>query len=158
MADRRSNPKPYDTYTSSPLWNDVAGGLNQLGNPLKSIGGRVLNEWNKFGNYLGLNAYDVSTDGVDANTPYRTNYPEGDFQHGLFAKQTGKNFQNKVNNFVNPSTQAQSFPATPNMGDSVGTLAEQKAYREGYITPIPPISQKPAGPPGGLLNNQQLQE
>ena len=158
MADRRSNPKPYDTYTSSPLWNDVAGGLNQLGNPLKSIGGRVLNEWNKFGNYLGLNAYDVSTDGVDANTPYRTNYPEGDFQHGLFAKQTGKNFQNKVNNFVNPSTQAQSFPATPNMGDSVGTLAEQKAYREGYITPIPPISQKPAGPPGGLLNNQQFKE
>lgn len=152
MADRRSNPKPYDTYTSSPLWNDIAGGLNQLGNPLKSIGGRVLNEWNKFGNYLGLNAFDV---GTDANTPYRTNYPEGDFQHGLFAKQTGKNFQNKVNNFVNPSTQAQSFPATPNMGDSVGTLAEQKAYREGYITPIPP---KPAGPPGGLLNNKQFKE
>ena len=45
MADRRnSNPEPYDTYTSSPLWNDIAGGLNQLGNPLKSIGGRVLNQ------------------------------------------------------------------------------------------------------------------
>ena len=156
MADRRnSNPEPYDTYTSSPLWNDIAGGLNQLGNPLKSIGGRVLNQWNKFGNYLGVNALDI---GTDANTPYRTDYPEGNL-----------NFKNKIKGLMNPNFNPQTgrnfrvvsmqlpgqAPPVPNMGNSVGTPAEQKAYREGYITPIPP---RPAGPPGGLLNNQQFQD
>ena len=66
-----------------------------------------------------------------------------------FNPQTGRNFP-----VVSMQLPGQA-PPVPNMGNSVGTPAEQKAYREGYITPIPP---RPAGPPGGLLNNQQFQD
>jgi hypothetical protein len=151
MADRRnSNPEPYDTYTSSPLWNDIAGGLNQLGNPLKSIGGRVLNQWNKFGNYLGVNALDI---GTDANTPYRTNYPEGNLKNTIkglmnpnFNPQTGRNF---------PVVSMPLPGQAPNMGNSVGTPAEQAEFIKEYNRTATPA---PAGPPAGLLNNQQFQD
>jgi hypothetical protein len=66
-----------------------------------------------------------------------------------FNPQTGRNFP-----VVSMPLPGQA-PPVPNMGNSVGTPAEQAEFIKEYNRTVTPA---PAGPPGGLLNNQQFQD
>ena len=166
MADIDKYPQPHRQYTSSPLRNDIAAFLNRSRNPLSSLTNKIQNDASGLLNYFYTGA-----------EPFGTTRPEGDFQGGYFNNTTGQNLTNSIKGGLNPNFNPKTgirypvismpipgqTPPTPNMGNSVGTPAEQAEFIKEYnrmaipaptaITPEEDLKNRPAY--SGLLFGQQ---
>jgi len=132
MADRQIAPwtMTEGTKWSRPLADDVRTYLNERGNPIKSMYNSGMNLLGGAGNYLWRGDESDPT-----NKPMDTNRPT---------------------NTLNALRAVATNTPLVNLGNSVGTPAEQAEFMKQYNRTVPQKS-KPVGPPGGLLTDAQLQ-
>jgi hypothetical protein len=132
MADRQITPwtMTEGTKWSRPLADDVRTYFNNRGNPIKSM-------YNSGMNLLGgaVNHLWRGDESDPTNKPMDTNRPT---------------------NTLNALRAVATNTPLVNMGNSVGTPAEQAEFMKQYNRTVPQKS-KPVGPPGGLLTEAQLQ-